>query len=81
MQKAKVRLEKELNMIELLKSRRFFYEVMKVLLTKDQHMALWSKSRYIVIDPSDNEEENDIGGDKSERQATVGGEEDGKNSL
>ena len=35
LQRAKVRLEKELNMIELLKSRRFFYEAMKVLLTKD----------------------------------------------
>ena len=70
-------------MIELLKSRRFFYEAMKVLLTKDQHMALWSKSRYVVIDPSDNEEESaiDENGEKSDRQFTAGGEEDGRGSL
>ena len=71
-------------MIELLKSRRFFYEAMKVLLTKDQHMALWSKSRYVVIDPSDNEEESaiDENGEKSDRQFTDGGgEEDGRGSL
>ena len=71
-------------MIELLKSRRFFYEAMKVLLTKDQHMALWSKSRYVVIDPSDNEEESaiDENGEKSDRQFTAGGgEEDGRDSL
>ena len=47
-------------------------------------MALWSKSRYVVIDPSDNEEENEIdeNGDKSEQQFTAGGgEDDGRSSL
>ena len=42
---------KEIDVIELIKSRRFFKLALKHLLTKEVRMQLKERSRYICINP------------------------------
>ena len=42
---------KEIDVIELIKSRRFFKLALKHLLTKEVRMQLKERSRYLCIDP------------------------------
>ena len=42
---------KEINIIEIVKSRRFFNQALKFLLSKKKRMELKERSRYISIDP------------------------------
>ena len=44
-------MEKEIDIIELIKSRRFFKLALKHLLTKEMRMQLKERSRYLLIDP------------------------------
>ena len=57
-EKAREDLLKEINIIEIVKSRRFFNKAIKLLLSKKKRMELKERSRYIPIDPDD---ENKIG--------------------
>ena len=49
---AQERLDKEINIIEIIKSRRYFESAIKFLLTEKQRMDLKQKARYIAIDPN-----------------------------
>ena len=42
---------REINIIEIIKSRRIFMNALKMLLTKKQRMKLKETSRYISINP------------------------------
>ena len=44
-------LTKETNIIEIIKSRRYFTRALRLLLTKDQRMRLKERSRYISLNP------------------------------
>ena len=50
-EKARENLMKEINIIEIVKSRRFFNQALKLLLSKKKRMELKERSRYISIDP------------------------------
>ena len=50
-EKARASLMKEINIIEIVKSRRFFKKALKLLLSKKKRMELKERSRYISIDP------------------------------
>ena len=59
-ERARDKLEKEINIIEIIKSRRYFNRALKVLLPKKQRMKIKERSRYIAINPdaeSENEED------------------------
>ena len=49
--KARDKLESELNVIELIKSMRYFAKALKTLISADQRLKLREKTRYFVIDP------------------------------
>ena len=49
---AQERLDKEINIIEIIKSRRYFESAFKFLLTENQRMEMKQKARYIAIDPN-----------------------------
>ena len=55
--KARDRLEKEMNIIELVKSRRYFAKALKTLLPKSKRIELREQTRYILVDPSAEEPE------------------------
>ena len=52
-EKARGQLLEEINIIEIIKSRRFFQKALKVLLTKKKRLELKERSRYISINPDD----------------------------
>ena len=60
--KARERLEKELNVIELIKSRRYFAKALKMLVPPETRLRLREETRYLVIDPESEESdaENDF---------------------
>jgi len=45
----------ETNIIEIIKSRRYFAKAFKALLTKRQRLQMKEKSRYLYIDPDKKE--------------------------
>ena len=49
--KAREKLEKELNVIELIKSRRYFARALKMLVPPETRLRLREETRYLVIDP------------------------------
>ena len=49
--KAREKLEKELNVIELIKSRRYFAKALKMLVPPETRLRLREQTRYLVIDP------------------------------
>ena len=57
--KARDKLESELNVIELIKSRRYFAKALKTLIPADQRLKLREQTRYLVIDP-ESEENSDF---------------------
>lgn len=50
-QMARQRLQNEINIVEIIKSRRFFTRALRLLLSERQRFKMKEKSRYIVIDP------------------------------
>ena len=52
MEMARKKLDQEINIIEIVKSRRFFKKALKILLSKKKRMELKERSRYISIDPN-----------------------------
>ena len=44
------KLEREINVIEIIKSRRYFKAALKILLTRKQRDRLMEKTRYLHID-------------------------------
>ena len=54
-EKARENLLKEINIIEIVKSRRFFHKALKLLLSKKKRMELKERSRYISIDPDEDD--------------------------
>ena len=52
MQIAQDCLDKEINIVEMIKSRRYFESAIKFLLTEKQRMDMKQKARYIAIDPN-----------------------------
>ena len=51
-------MDKEIDIIEMIKSRRFFKLAFRELLPAKKRMELKEKSRYIMVDP-DNDSENE----------------------
>ena len=49
-------MNSETNIIEIIKSRRFFGKALKTLLTRQQRLKMKEKSRYLCIDPDSKEE-------------------------
>ena len=49
--KAREKLEKELNVIELIKSRRYFAKALKMLVPPETRLRLREQTRYLLIDP------------------------------
>ena len=50
--KAREKLEKELNVIELIKSRRYFAKALNMLVPRETRLRLREQTRYLVIDPN-----------------------------
>lgn len=50
-EKAREKLEKELNMLELLKSLRYHNLALKKLLSADVRFSLKQQTRHVIIDP------------------------------
>ena len=48
-------MNSETNIIEIIKSRRFFGKALKTLLTRQQRLKMKEKSRYLYIDPNSKE--------------------------
>lgn len=44
-------LEKETNIIEIVKSRRYLSEAVRLLLSKEQRKKLKERSRYLIVNP------------------------------
>jgi len=44
-------MQKETNIIEIVKSRRYFNAALRFLLTKKQRMKLKERGRYTVVNP------------------------------
>ena len=44
-------MDDEIDIIEMIKSRRFFKNAFRELMTSEKRMKLKEKSRYIMIDP------------------------------
>ena len=63
-EKARGQLLEEINIIEIIKSRRFFQKALKVLLTKKKRLELKERSRYISINPDDIDKTGDQNIDK-----------------
>lgn len=53
---AREKLMKEANIIEIIKSRRYFNNAFKVLLSEKQQLDLKERSRYLSIDPDQDDE-------------------------
>ena len=52
-------MQQEINIVETVKSRRFFRSALKLLLSREQRLSLREHSNYILIDPSDSEHDED----------------------
>lgn len=50
-EKARERMQRETNIIEIVKSRRYFNAALRFLLTKKQRMRIKERGRYTVINP------------------------------
>ena len=50
-------MDKEINIIDIIKSRRFFTLALRKLLSYKDRMDLKERSRYIIIDPDSGEDE------------------------
>ena len=53
------KIEKEINIVNIVQSRRYFNLALEELLTYDQRRKLREKSRYIVVDPSSDFQQED----------------------
>ena len=49
-------MDKEIDIIEMIKSRRFFKMALRKLLSDKERMDLKDRSRYIMIDPDSDED-------------------------
>ena len=56
--KAIKEMDDEIDIIEMIKSRRFFKKAFRELMTAEKRMKLKEKSRYIMIDPDSDDEES-----------------------
>ena len=66
--KARKIMDAELNIIDIVKSRRYFHLALKHLLSKHKRKELRDKSAFTEIDPSgesDNSDQNDRNGESS----------------
>ena len=70
-EKARGKLLEEINIIEIIKSRRFFQKALKVLLTKKKRYELKERSRYISINPDKKVDIDKEGKQKLQRQKTI----------
>ena len=52
-QKARAGLVRETNIIEIIKSRRYFNAALRFLMSKEQRLKLKERSRYLVVNPDD----------------------------
>ena len=50
-EKARERMEKETNIIEQIKTRRYFNTALRTILSKEVRMKLKKKARYTVVNP------------------------------
>ena len=66
-EKARQQMQRETNIIEIVKSRRYFNAALRFLLTKKQRMKIKERGRYTVINPDFQQErvkEKGDGGDE-----------------
>lgn len=57
-EKARQAMDREFNVVEILKSRRYFNKALKLLLPKQKRQVLIESSEYIEVDPSSCDEES-----------------------
>ena len=50
-----------MNIIELIKSQRYFAKALKTLIPKPKRLELKEKTRYILLDPAAEEKSDDVG--------------------
>lgn len=50
---AREALEKEINIISLIKSRRYFHMALRCLLSQEQRLNLKDISQFVVVDPDE----------------------------
>lgn len=70
-EKARSQLLQEINIIEIVKSRRFFKKALKGLLSKKKRYELKERSRYYSIDPDKKDYIDKEGKQKLDRQRTI----------
>ena len=61
---ARDRLEKEMNIIELIKSQRYFARALKSLIPREKRLQLREQTRYLVVDPDEEDESNNASANK-----------------
>ena len=53
---ARAQMAEEINIVEIIKSRRYFNMALRQLLTKKQRSMMKEKSRFIVINPKEDKQ-------------------------
>ena len=69
--KAREKLEKELNVIELIKSRRYFAKALKMLVPAETRLRLREQTRYLLIDPESDDSGLNSDFEKSTSRYTI----------
>ena len=59
LEKARNRLAREINIIDIIKSRRLVHRALRMLITKSQRVKLQERARYLEIDPGSGSSGND----------------------
>ena len=59
LRKGRKRLEREINIVEIIKSRRFFKAAIQKLLSEEQRFNLKSRSRYVTVKLKEKKEEKE----------------------
>lgn len=64
--RARQKLEKDLNIVEIVQQRRYFVQAFKVLLSKSLRKQLIAKGCFLKLDEHDNDIESDFEADRDE---------------
>ena len=76
MEKARDNLQKEIDIIRIIKRQRYIYMAIKSLLTADQRKLLKERGKFIAIDP-----DCETGVKRKKEQPKISNENDQSNSI
>ena len=71
MQMARDKLNEEINIIEIVKSWRYFRRALQILLSPEQKIKCKERSRYIAINPDFCEKIQDLQAFKTSRRLSI----------